>query len=148
MKAPAQRLAAAGAGTAELVVEVQLPAGHHLNPSAPQRYQVEVVGPKGVPASLALLPPDPAPASQPGPGARSEAAVLSLKSKLKGLPLRVGLDPLSPGAAELRVALNVVYCREDNTGTCRIKTLVWRAPVEVTNDAAAPREIRLKGKVE
>jgi hypothetical protein len=71
-----------------------------------------------------------------------------LKSKLKGLPLRVGLDPLSPGASELRVALTLYYCREDNTGVCRIKTLVWRAPVEVTADPAAPHEVRLKGKVE
>ena len=40
------------------------------------------------------------------------------------------------------------YCREDDTGVCRIKTLAWRVPVEVTNDADAPREILLRAKVE
>jgi hypothetical protein len=101
---------------------------------------------KDATARLALAPSlGEALAKSPGAGG---AGVPSLKSKLKGLPLRVGLLPTSPGAAMLSVALNVYYCREDNTGTCRVKTLVWRAPVEVTADPAAPREVRLKGKVE
>src|SRR3989442_10978545 len=45
---------------------------------------------------------------------------------------------LSAGAAELRASFTFVYCRDDNTGTCRIKTLVWRAPVEVVADVNAP----------
>ena len=28
-----------------------------------------------------------------------------------------------------------------------IKTLVWQAPVEVTSDANAPRELKVQGKV-
>ena len=64
------------------------------------------------------------------------------------MPVRTTLRGLSPGAAELNVRLTLYYCREDNTGTCRVKTLVWRAPVEVTPDAAAPREVKLQGKVE
>ncbi|HEX6183271.1 MAG TPA: thioredoxin-like domain-containing protein [Pyrinomonadaceae bacterium] len=146
-KAAPQRLAVEGRAHAVLLVEVQLPAGYHLNPSAPNRYSVEVVGMQGVPANLALLRPGLS-SALPSPGGRPENLVPSVKSKLMGLPLRVPLDPLSPGAAELRVALNVYYCREDNTGTCRVKTLVWRAPVEVTADPAAPREVRLKGRVE
>ncbi|HEX8354822.1 MAG TPA: thioredoxin-like domain-containing protein [Pyrinomonadaceae bacterium] len=143
-KPAAQRLGLGALG--ELFVEVALPAGHHLNPSAPHRYQVEVVGVKGTPARLALpTSPGQSPAR---PAGAAEAVKPSVKSKLKGLPLRVGLDPLSPGAAVLRVVLTVYYCREDNTGTCRVKTLVWLAPVEVTADPAAPRAIRLKGKVE
>jgi len=46
------------------------------------------------------------------------------------------------------VRLTFYYCREDNTGTCRVKTLVWRVPVEVTAAAGAPHEIKLQGKVE
>jgi thiol-disulfide isomerase/thioredoxin len=129
LKAAAQRLGVSGGAPAELVVEVDLPAGYHLNPSAPHRYQIEVAGAEGAPAHLALSP------------------ALS-KSKLKTLPLRVGLTPASPGAAVLRVSLTLYYCREDNTGTCRVKTLVWRAPIEVTAEAGAPREIKLRGKVE
>jgi DNA-binding beta-propeller fold protein YncE len=145
-KAAPQRLGIGGGAPAELVVEVELPAGYHLNPSAPNRYSVEVVGLKEAPAGLALAPSlAEALAKSPGAGG---GGVPSLKSKLKGLPLRVGLLPTSSGAAMLSVALNVYYCREDNTGTCRVKTLVWRAPVAVTADPAAPREVRLKGKVE
>jgi DNA-binding beta-propeller fold protein YncE len=146
-KAPAQRLSVAGGTPAELVVEVALPAGYHLNPAAPNRYRVEVVGLKGVPTHLALLSGLGQALARPAAGAGAEA-VLSLKSKLAGLPLRVGLDPSSAGAAELRASLTVYYCREDNTGTCRVKTLVWRAPVEVTAEPGAPREVRLQGKVE
>jgi hypothetical protein len=39
------------------------------------------------------------------------------------------------------------YCREDNTGTCRIKTLLWNMPVEVTSDAKATTELKLHGKL-
>jgi thiol-disulfide isomerase/thioredoxin len=146
LKTAAQRLGVAGGAAAELVVEVTLPAGYHLNPAAPNRYQIEVVGAAGAPARLTLLPDAARPSH--GAGGRPEEVGLSVKSKLAGLPLRVGLQPRAPGAAELRAALTVYYCREDNTGTCRVKTLVWRAPVELTDAPAAPREIRLKGKVE
>ncbi|HEX8285422.1 MAG TPA: thioredoxin-like domain-containing protein [Pyrinomonadaceae bacterium] len=146
LKTPTQRLGLPRGAPAELVVEVALPPGYHLNPSAPHRYSVEVVGVKGVPTRLTLSPGLGEALTKPPAGA--EQGTPSLKSKLKTLPLRVVLEPTSPGAAVLRVALTVYYCREDNTGTCRVKTLVWRAPVEVTADAAAPREIRLRGKVE
>ncbi|MCA1618217.1 MAG: redoxin domain-containing protein [Acidobacteria bacterium] len=131
---------------AELVVEVALPAGYHLNPSAPHRYGVEVVGVKGVPTHLTLAPS--LGQTLTGTAAGGEESTLSSKSRLKALPLRVGLRPASPGTAVLRVQLTLYYCREDNTGVCRIKTLVWRAPVEVTAEPGAPREMRLRGKVE
>jgi hypothetical protein len=60
------------------------------------------------------------------------------------IPLRA----LAPGASALRLRLTLYYCREDNTGVCRIKTLAWRAPVEVTADPSAPREIKLEAKVD
>ena len=43
--------------------------------------------------------------------------------------------------------VTLFYCREDNTGTCRIKTLVWQVPVEVTNNPNAPTEIKIQGKL-
>ncbi|HEX8339248.1 MAG TPA: hypothetical protein VF621_21175, partial [Pyrinomonadaceae bacterium] len=64
------------------------------------------------------------------------------------LPLRLPLRAAAPGAARLRVSLRLYYCREDNTGVCRIKTLVWLVPVELTAEPGAPREIRVQGKVE
>jgi hypothetical protein len=51
------------------------------------------------------------------------------------------------GPADLRVQVTLFYCREDNTGTCLIKTLVWRVPVEVTTHPTALNEIRLQAKL-
>jgi hypothetical protein len=118
-----------------LVLDAALPAGYHLNPSAPHRYTVSVEGGRG---TLALVGPD---------GAGGESVVRGGGKDLR-LPLRLPLRALAPGAATLRVRLTLYYCREDNTGTCRIKTLAWDAPVEVTGEAGAPREIKLQGKVE
>jgi hypothetical protein len=72
---------------------------------------------------------------------------LSRVSKDLRLPLRLPVQARAAGPAELRVQLSVYYCREDNTGTCRIQTLAWRVPVEVSADAAAPREIKARGEV-
>jgi hypothetical protein len=41
--------------------------------------------------------------------------------------------------------MTLYYCREDNTGTCRIKTLIFRAPVEVTDAQDASHEIKVEG---
>jgi DNA-binding beta-propeller fold protein YncE len=120
-----QRLALGTQGA--LVVEVALPAGYHLNESAPQRVSASVES-----GGLALE------------GGRS---AVSRASKDLRLPLRLPLQARSAGPAELRLRLSVFYCREDNTGTCRIQTLAWRVPVEVSADASAPREIRAQGEV-
>ena len=114
-------------GDAAILINVDLPAGYHLNPTAPQRYKVSVEN-----------------------GAQSlviDQQNASRNTKGLPLPIRLPVRAGSAGAAELRASFTFVYCREDNTGTCRIKTLVWRAPVEVVNDAAAPTEIRLTSKI-
>jgi hypothetical protein len=130
IKLAPQRIA--NAGEAALVVDVSLPAGYHLNNAAPQRYNVSVE--KG--ASILALAGD-----SPKSAART--------AKDLQLPLRLPLRTLSTGAAELRIALTIYYCREDNTGTCRIKTLLWRAPVEVVAaDTSVPREIKAQAKIE
>jgi thiol-disulfide isomerase/thioredoxin len=115
-----------------LVVEVRLPEGHHLNPSAPQRYRAAV---EGGAEQLAF------------DGAAAPGA-LALSSKDLRLPLRLPLRAAASGPATLRVRLTLFYCREDNTGVCRIKTLSWLAPVEVTDAADAPREIKLQAALE
>ena len=118
-------------GDAALVVDVALPAGYHLNPSAPQRYKVSV---EGGGERLALVGGD--------------AKTLGATAKDLRLPLRLPLRALAPGAASVRARLTLYYCREDNTGTCRIKTLVFDAPVEVSDAPGAPHEIKLQGRVE
>ena len=115
---------------AALVVDVQLPAGYHLNAAAPQRYKVSI---ENGAQSLAL-------AGNAGNAANS--------GKVTQLPLRLPLCTTAAGAGVLlRISLTLYYCREDNTGTCRIKTLAWRAPVEIVADTSAPREIKASGEI-
>ncbi len=124
IKVPAQRLRS-GAG-ASIQIDVELPAGYHLNPLAPQRYKISVDGGKSVTVDDKI----------------AARAAKDLK-----LPIRVPLNTTATGPATIRAQVTLFYCREDNTGTCRIKTLVWQAPVEVTNDANAPSELKLQGKL-
>src|SRR5260370_3273996 len=115
------------AGEDAVVINVELPAGYHLNPTAPQRYKVSTES-----------------------GAQTlviDQQNASRTAKSLQLPIRIPLRAVSAGVAELRASFTFVYCREDNTGTCRIKTLVWRAPVEIVADPAAPAEINLTRRV-
>ena len=119
----------AGAGNT-LVVEVALPAGYHLNELAPHRLQATIE--RGA-ERIAF---------------EGNARRLTRAAKdLLQLPLRLPLRPLADGAADLRLQLTLYYCREDNTGACRIKTLIWRAPLNITSDTTAPREIKLRGEI-
>src|SRR5207247_9637646 len=104
------------------VIHVYQPSVYHLNPTAPQRYTMTL-----------------------------DQGDTALKTPVTGkgltLPIRVPVT-LAAGSATARVSFTFVYCREDNTGTCRIKTLQWQAPVEVVSDGSAPSEITLSAKVE
>ncbi|HEX8069142.1 MAG TPA: thioredoxin-like domain-containing protein [Pyrinomonadaceae bacterium] len=117
-----------GAHDAALVVNVELPEGYHLNDAAPQRVQVTITS--GA-QRVALAGDRPA---------------RTLAGREVRLPLRVALQPRAAGSAELLVKATLFYCRTDNTGTCRIKTLTWRAPLEVVADAA-PHEIKAQGRI-
>jgi thiol-disulfide isomerase/thioredoxin len=135
IKLASQRLRADQDST--VVVHVDLPAGYHLNPMAPQRYRVSVES--GL-RQVGLI-------SAAVSGVIGRERDVRETSKNLRLPLRIKFRTYEPGKAELRVQLTLFYCREDNTGTCRIKTLVWRAPVEVVNDTVATNEIKIQGKV-
>ena len=122
---------------AALVAQVELPPGYHLNPSAPQRYRISV---ENGPQQLGLL-------SETELGAIGKDKVVSRSLKNLQLPLRIPVRTFGPGNTELRLQLTLFFCREDNTGTCRIKTLVWRVPVEVKNDASGPSQISVQAKL-
>jgi DNA-binding beta-propeller fold protein YncE len=123
IKVAAQKVRAGANGALE--IDVKLPDGYHLNPLAPQRYKVSVDG-----KSLTV-----------------DEKFAARSSKDLKLPLRVPLNATGAGQATVRAQVTLFYCREDNTGTCRIKTLVWQAPVEVTSDASAPTDVKLQGKL-
>jgi hypothetical protein len=114
-------------GQSRLLINVELPPGYHLNPTAPQRYKVSV--------------------EQGGSALTLDPQKSTGNAKGLQLPISIPFAVSTAGAAELRASFTFVYCREDNTGTCRIKTLVWRAPVEVVADASAPSEIKLSTRV-
>jgi DNA-binding beta-propeller fold protein YncE len=123
-KLPAQPLRAGANGF--LNIDVQLPAGYHLNPLAPQRYRITVEG-NGV--------------------AFEEKNATQTTKDLK-LPLRIPLTAAATtSSAGIRAQVTLFYCREDNTGTCRIKTLIWQLPVSVVAGDSAPTEIRVQGKL-
>lgn len=124
MKATTQQIRAGV--DASLVINAELPAGYHLNPDAPQRYFVTVDNPK-----LLVI---------------EEKSARKTEKGLQ-LPIRIPFRAAGVGPVKLKAQATLVYCREDNTGTCRIKTLVWEAPVEVTNNSTAPTEMKLQGKL-
>jgi DNA-binding beta-propeller fold protein YncE len=136
IKSTAQRVKAGADGT--LLIDADLPAGYHLNPAAPQRYRVSI---ESGGSQLMLKQAD----KRGMPPWRDK--ILSFTSKDLQLPLRIPFRAMEVGPADLRVQVTLFYCREDNTGTCLIKTLVWRVPVEVTTDANAQSEIRLQAKL-
>ena len=128
---------------ASLVFDVALPEGYHVNANAPNRYKAEVTGGD---ARLRLKDPEGV-SSSPAEEKGSTGFEVRPKKDFR-LPVRVGLKTIAAGDAEVRVRLTLYYCREDDTGVCRIKTLAWRVPVEVTTGAGARREITLRAKVE
>lgn len=121
-----QRLRAGTEGA--LRISVELPPGYHLNPAATQRYMV------GLESYSAAMQLDPQTAK--------------LSSRELQFPVRVPLQDTKKGAAKLVVMVTLFYCREDNTGMCFIKTLLFRAPVEVTDNPDAPNEIEVRARVE
>jgi hypothetical protein len=126
-KVETQRVAADANAT--LTINVELPEGYHLNESAPQRAVVSVAS-----------------------GAQSVAVeggqTFTRAGRDVKLPLTVALNARSAGSAELLARLTAYYCRADNTGVCRIKTLVWRVPLRVVAEADAPREVKVQGRIE
>jgi DNA-binding beta-propeller fold protein YncE len=121
---------------AVIVAAIDLPAGYHLNPAAPQRYRVSV---ENGDEHVGLM-------SATELGAIGHDKSTSRSQKNLQLPLRIPIKTHTPGKADVAVQVTLFYCRKDNTGTCRIKTLVWRIPVEVSGPAA-PGELKISGKL-
>lgn len=122
-----QMLRADDAGTLNL--DVRLPAGYHLNDLAPHRVDAGIAG------------------GSAGITFAGGQTVFKRSAKDLTLPVQIPLATKQAGAGELRVALTLYYCREDNTGACRIATVRWRVPVEVKPNAPARGEIVAKGEI-
>jgi len=106
-----------------LVFNINLPEGFHLNPNAPQRYEISVENGGNI-------------------------KIANPAQKFKSLPVVVPFAATDKGAANLKAKLTIYYCREDNTGVCLIKSLVWNVPVNVVADKKASNKIEISASVE
>lgn len=109
-------------GNNSIVFNVNLPEGFHLNPNAPQRYEIVV-----------------------------ESGAVKIDNpiqRFKTLPVVVPFSATTIGAATLKAKLNVYYCREDNTGVCLIKSLVWKIPINVVAGKKTTNKIEISTTVE
>ncbi len=106
-----------------LIFNIKLPDGFHLNPNAPQKYEVSSGDAKSI-------------------------VITASPQKFKTLPVVVPFQTLNKGAANLKAKLTIYYCREDNTGVCMIKTLVWNVPLNVSADLNAAKKVEIFASVE
>ncbi|MDQ3321271.1 MAG: redoxin domain-containing protein [Acidobacteriota bacterium] len=109
--------------TNSLVFNIDLPEGFHLNKDAPNRYDISIENGKNIKIT-------------------NPAQIFSK------IPLNVSFQTTGAGVADLRAKLTVYYCREDNTGTCHIKTLAFRIPLKITTGKKVPAKIELSANVE
>lgn len=105
---------------ASLNFKVKFPEGYHLNTDAPNRFEILADG--------------------------KNIKVENPKGKLTKLPLSIPFQTLQNGETKLTAKFTVYYCRDDNTGECLIKTLMWDVPVKISS--AGKSEILLNGEVE
>ena len=103
-----------------VMFQIVLPDGYHLNPDAPNRYEIT------------------------GENVKISAA----PERFSKLPLVVPFQTMKAGDADLKARLTVYYCREDNTGVCKIKTLALQIPLKVANGKMAQSKIEVTESVQ
>ncbi len=102
---------------ATIAVDLSFPDGYHLNPNAPHRLQITF---------------------------EADGKTNSSSQRFNSLPITVPVR-IAANATKITVKATLTYCREDNTGVCRIKSIVWDIPVKpVRNKLAATIELSTK----
>ncbi len=113
----------------EIVINVALPEGYHLNEEAPQHYEAIVTS-----------------GNEHLTFARGEQTIARTSKSLE-LPLRLPLNTRTAGKANVRVSFKVFYCRYEAGGSCRVKTLTWNLPIDVTMQEDAPHVISAQSEI-
>ncbi len=114
---PRQTLKAGTDG--HLMIDLELPVGYKLNPSASINYEVRVQG----------------------EGIQVENSGRPTSAYTAQLPLAVPFRTLSGiHRAELDVEATFYWCRADDTGVCMIQVARWHLPVE-TNDSEGRQQL-------
>lgn len=105
-----------------LVFNIKMPEGFHLNTNAPNRFEISA--------------------------SNKNIKIETAAQKFKAVPLTIPFQTLSKGETKLTAKLTIYYCREDNTGVCKIKTLAWQIPLKIENGKPLSNKIELSAKVE
>jgi hypothetical protein len=105
---PVQQVKAGVAG--QLLIDVQFPAGYHLNPRAPLQYSVEVMG-----AGLSIASQD------------RERQILAPSFPL-AIPFQTAM---SRHDVTVAIDMTFYYCRADDTGVCVIQSVHWQALLHI-----------------
>ncbi|MGI8786377.1 MAG: thioredoxin-like domain-containing protein [Pyrinomonadaceae bacterium] len=105
-----------------LIFNINLPEGFHLNQNAPQKYEISIEGGQAI-------------------------KIANPTQKFKTLPVVVPFQTVQKGAVNLKAKLTIYYCREDNTGVCKIKTLVWNVPLNIVADKKAVNKVEISASV-
>jgi DNA-binding beta-propeller fold protein YncE len=121
IKLAAQMVSANSANS--LNFQINLPKDFHLNPTAPQSYEITIATGKNV-------------------------KIANTKQRFTKLPFSIPFQTMGAGSANLKAKLTLYYCREDNTGVCKIKTLRWQIPLKVAANKKSPVKIELSASVE
>jgi methionine-R-sulfoxide reductase len=103
----------------EIVFNVRLPDGYHLNDIAPQKWQARVEG-----AGLAL-------------------GKTTVKDRAFVLPLRVKYSSRANGSGALLVSSSMYYCTNDK-GICKVQPVKVRAPFIIRKGGATSLQINLQ----
>ncbi|MEO6589822.1 MAG: thioredoxin-like domain-containing protein [Pyrinomonadaceae bacterium] len=108
--------------TVSISLNIKLPEGYHLNENAPNRFEVT---------------------------SKNDSIKFENRSqKYKTLPISIPFQTLKTGTTDITAKISIFYCREDNTGECLIKTLVWQIPVKISNEKTAASKIELNSSIE
>ncbi len=105
-------------GAIRLHVALRLPDGYKINDMAPTQYWIEAASPDGPIARSAL--------DRPTRRAKP-AADFEISLPVSG----------EQGKEMLKVSLIYYYCEQAGSGLCKIGSVVWTAPVELTTGAAS-----------
>ena len=112
-------------GVVRLEVQLQFPTGYKVNPLAPMSYRIESAAKPGQPQS--------------GP-IRRETFGKSVRLEKPSDKFEIRL-PVEGGTGRdaFQVALDYYYCREGAEGLCKVGSVVWTVPVELS--ATAERSV-------
>jgi thiol-disulfide isomerase/thioredoxin len=108
-------------GTLRLRVELDLPGGYKINPAAPLSYRVDAVSSGDEAGS--------------GPvGAASLGRRTRVEPPAAAFEVSLPIDSNS-GRQTLQVSVTYYYCRTGAEGICKVGTVAWTVPVELSADA-------------